>query len=78
MVQIIAGKMGKGKTKFLLEKANVAVKECKGSLVYLAVYKRQLLCHRHGQSTRSLLPAHAGRRGGRRRRREACRERSIL
>ena len=35
MVQIIAGKMGKGKTKFLLEKANVAVKECKGSLVYL-------------------------------------------
>ena len=35
MVQIIAGKMGKGKTKFLLEKANLAVKECKGSIVYL-------------------------------------------
>ena len=27
--------MGKGKTKFLLEKANLAVKECKGSIVYL-------------------------------------------
>ncbi len=35
MVQIIAGKMGKGKTKFLLDKANLAVNECKGSLVYL-------------------------------------------
>lgn len=35
MVQIIAGKMGKGKTKFLLEKANVAVKEAKGTIVYL-------------------------------------------
>ena len=35
MVQIIAWKMGKGKTKFLLEKANLAVKECKGSIVYL-------------------------------------------
>lgn len=35
MIQIIAGNMGKGKTKFLLEKANVAVKECKGTLVYL-------------------------------------------
>ena len=32
MVQIIAGKMGKGKTKFLLEKANVAVKECNADL----------------------------------------------
>ena len=35
MVQIIAGKMGNGKTKFLLDKANVAVAECKGSIVYL-------------------------------------------
>ena len=35
MVQIIAGKMGKGKTQFLLEKAKLAVKECKGSIVYL-------------------------------------------
>lgn len=35
MVQIIAGNMGKGKTKFLLEKANVAIKESKGSCVYL-------------------------------------------
>ncbi len=35
MVQIIAGKMGNGKTKFLLNKANIAVRECKGSIVYL-------------------------------------------
>lgn len=35
MVQIIAGKKGKGKTKHLLDKANAAVKESKGSIVYL-------------------------------------------
>ena len=35
MVQIIAGQMGKGKTTYLLEKANLAVKESKGSIVYL-------------------------------------------
>lgn len=35
MVQIIAGKKGKGKTKHLLGKANAAVKESKGSIVYL-------------------------------------------
>ena len=35
MVQIIAGKKGKGKTKFLLDKANSAIKESKGSIVYL-------------------------------------------
>ena len=35
MVQIIAGKKGKGKTKFLLNKANSAIKESKGSIVYL-------------------------------------------
>lgn len=35
MVQIIAGKKGKGKTKLLLDRANAAVKESKGSIVYL-------------------------------------------
>ncbi|MEY8352156.1 twitching motility protein PilT [Lachnospiraceae bacterium 54-53] len=35
MVQIIAGKKGKGKTKHLLDRANSAVKESKGSIVYL-------------------------------------------
>lgn len=35
MVQIIAGKKGKGKTKHLLDRANSAVKNSKGSIVYL-------------------------------------------
>ena len=35
MVQIIAGKKGKGKTKHLLDKANAAITEAKGSIVYL-------------------------------------------
>jgi hypothetical protein len=35
MVQIIAGKKGKGKTKFLLEKANQAVKDTNGTIVYI-------------------------------------------
>ncbi|MBO6149698.1 MAG: twitching motility protein PilT [Clostridium sp.] len=35
MVQIIAGGKGKGKTKYLLDMANKAVKESKGSIVYL-------------------------------------------
>lgn len=35
MVQIIAGKKGKGKTKYLLDMANNSVKESKGSIVYL-------------------------------------------
>ncbi|MFR5601483.1 MAG: twitching motility protein PilT [Lachnospiraceae bacterium] len=35
MVQIIAGKKGKGKTKHLLERANNAVREARGSIVYL-------------------------------------------
>jgi len=35
MVQIIAGKKGRGKTKYLLDKANTAVKEANGSIVYL-------------------------------------------
>ena len=35
MVQIIAGGKGKGKTKYLLDMANKAVKESKGTVVYL-------------------------------------------
>ena len=35
MVQIIAGAKGKGKTKYLLDIVNTAVKEAKGSVVYL-------------------------------------------
>ena len=35
MVQIIAGDKGKGKTKYLLDKANAAIKESTGSIVYL-------------------------------------------
>ena len=35
MVQIIAGKKGKGKTKHLLDKANAAIKDANGSIVYL-------------------------------------------
>ncbi len=35
MVQIIAGRKGKGKTKHLLDKANAAIKDAKGSIVYL-------------------------------------------
>lgn len=35
MVQIIAGRKGKGKTKHLLDKANAAVKTSTGTIVYL-------------------------------------------
>ena len=35
MVQIIAGENGKGKTPYLLEKANDAIKTCDGTIVYL-------------------------------------------
>lgn len=35
MVQIIAGRKGKGKTKHLLDKANATIKDSKGSIVYL-------------------------------------------
>lgn len=35
MVQVIAGKKGKGKTRYLLEKANTAIKEAHGTIVYL-------------------------------------------
>ncbi|MCI7814257.1 MAG: twitching motility protein PilT [Lachnospiraceae bacterium] len=35
MIQIIAGKKGKGKTKYLLEKVNAEIKTAHGSIVYL-------------------------------------------
>ena len=35
MVQIISGAKGKGKTKFLIQKANDAVKAAEGNIVYL-------------------------------------------
>lgn len=35
MIQIISGVKGKGKTKFLIQKVNDAVKNAKGSIVYL-------------------------------------------
>lgn len=35
MVQIISGRKGKGKTKYLLEKVNAAVASAEGSVVYL-------------------------------------------
>lgn len=35
MVQIIAGKKGKGKTKHLLDMANTSIKTANGSIVYL-------------------------------------------
>ena len=35
MIQIISGNKGKGKTKYLLDMANTAIKESTGSIVYL-------------------------------------------
>ena len=35
MIQIIAGDKGKGKTKYLLDKVNTAVKTANGNLVFL-------------------------------------------
>ncbi len=35
MVQLIVGRKGKGKTKYLLEKANDAVKTADGNIVYI-------------------------------------------
>ncbi|MCF0133581.1 MAG: twitching motility protein PilT [Blautia sp.] len=35
MVQLIIGEKGKGKTKVLLDKANTAIKDANGSIVYL-------------------------------------------
>ena len=35
MIQLITGEKGKGKTKVLLDKANTAIKEAHGNVVYL-------------------------------------------
>lgn len=35
MVQLIVGKKGKGKTKYLLDKVNAAIKSANGNIVYL-------------------------------------------
>ena len=35
MVEIIAGKKGKGKTKYLLDKVNTSVENASGNIVYL-------------------------------------------
>ena len=35
MIQIISGQKGKGKTKYLLDMANKAIKETSGTIVYL-------------------------------------------
>ena len=35
MIQIIAGRKGKGKTKHLIDKANADIKQAKGNIVYL-------------------------------------------
>lgn len=35
MVSLIVGKKGKGKTKYLLDKVNSAIKEANGNIVYL-------------------------------------------
>ncbi len=35
MIQIISGAKGKGKTKFLIQKANESIKTAEGSIVYL-------------------------------------------
>ncbi len=35
MIQIIAGKKGKGKTKHLIDKANADIQQAKGNIVYL-------------------------------------------
>lgn len=35
MIQIIAGQKGKGKTKYLIDKANQTAKSSKGSIIYL-------------------------------------------
>ena len=42
MVQLIIGEKGKGKTKILLEKANSAIKEANGNIVYLDKSKQHM------------------------------------
>lgn len=43
MIQIIAGKKGKGKTKHLLDKVNAEVKEVHGNIVYLDKSSKHML-----------------------------------
>ena len=43
MIQIISGVKGKGKTKFLIQKANEAVKAANGSVVYLDKNNKHML-----------------------------------
>ena len=44
MVQIIAGKKGKGKTKHLLDMANAAIKGANGTVVYLDKSAQHMYC----------------------------------
>jgi len=43
MVQLIVGQKGKGKTKYILDKVNNAVKEANGSIVYLDKSSKHML-----------------------------------
>ncbi|MEE1113983.1 MAG: twitching motility protein PilT [Eubacterium sp.] len=43
MVQLIVGEKGKGKTKYLLDKVNSAIKEAKGNIVYLDKSSKHML-----------------------------------
>ncbi len=42
MIQLIIGEKGKGKTKILLDKANTAIKEANGNIVYLDKSKQHM------------------------------------
>ena len=42
MIQLIIGEKGKGKTKILLDKANQAIKEANGNIVYLDKSKQHM------------------------------------
>ena len=42
MVQIVAGKKGRGKTKYLIEMANEAVKSTDGKMIYLDKSQRNM------------------------------------
>ena len=42
MIQLIIGEKGKGKTKVLLDKANSAIKEAQGNVVYLDKSKQHM------------------------------------
>ena len=42
MIQLIIGEKGKGKTKILLDRANKAMKEANGNIVYLDKSKQHM------------------------------------